>query len=382
MSREPLWIDDLAKLEAAARRWSDEPALAVDTEFVFERTYRPRPGIVQVATGDEVALVDAVALPDLAPLCDVMTSLLPVKVLHSASGDAAVLERLLGAAPRPVFDTQVAAAYCGLGASLAYAAVVEEVVGVTLAKGATRTDWTRRPLSDAQIHYAAEDVEHLLPVADALRTRLTELGRLAWAEEDSARTVDAGTESSPPEEAHRRVKGLGRLRGRERATAVRLAEWREREAARLDLARPFLLRDETLLALAKRSGLDPADARRLPGFDPRRHARHVERWSAALEEARRGPVPAEADDPPRRPSRAERDARERQGQEIANAVARVAETLDLPAELLLSRRHRERLLAGWNGEAPLSARLDGFRRELLGPPIDALGLRPFDGSEP
>jgi len=365
------WIDTAAALEDAVERWSGRDEIALDTEFVFERTFRPRLGLVQVADEDGIALVDAAAL-DLAPLAPVLGSERVRKVVHSGGADVAVLLQAAGAVPRPLLDTQVAAGFAGLGPALSYAALVRELFGVELPKHETRTDWLRRPLRPEQLRYAAEDVEHLLPAARELERRLGELGRLDWALEDSAAMVERETADAPADEAWRRVKGIGRLPPRSRRIARELAAWREREAERLDLARPFLLRDETLVALARRQSLASTDVPKLPGFDPRRHARHVERWVEALDQARGTAAGPDGDEPATRPSRAELDAREELSEKIAERVAARAAELNLPPELLLSRRQRDRLIARRDGAPSLGAGLEGFRRALLGPDLDAL----------
>ena len=259
------WIDRPDALAAAAARWlAAADDVALDTEFVFERTYRPRLGIVQIAVAGEIALIDAVRIPDLSALGPLLADPARRKLLHSGSGDLPILRRAGGVALRGLLDTQIAAAFAGLGPSLSYAALVKTLLGVELAKHETRTDWLRRPLSPDQLRYAAEDVEYLPAVAADLEERLRVLGRLEWALEDSATLATLDGDTPDPEVAWRRVKGMDRLPASARAVARSLAAWREREADRLDLARPFLLRDETLLAIAKRDALDPADARRCP----------------------------------------------------------------------------------------------------------------------
>ena len=251
------WIDRPDALAAAAARWqAAADDVALDTEFVFERTYRPRLGIVQIAVAGEIALIDAVRIPDLSALGPLLADPARRKLLHSGSGDLPILRRAGGAALRGLLDTQIAAAFAGLGPSLSYAALVKTLLGVELAKHETRTDWLRRPLSPDQLRYAAEDVEYLPAVAADLEERLRVLGRLEWALEDSATLATLDGDTPDPEVAWRRVKGLDRLPASARAVARSLAAWREREADRLDLARPFLLRDETLLAIAKRDALE------------------------------------------------------------------------------------------------------------------------------
>lgn len=365
-----LWIDRPEQLAAAVARWGSAAAIAVDTEFVFERTYRPRLGIIQIAADGEIALVDGVRIKDLSPLAAVLGGG-PRKILHSGSGDLPILRRAAGAAVGPVFDTQIAAAFAGLGTGLSYAALVRTLFGIELAKHETRTDWLRRPLSADQLRYAAEDVEHLPGAAAELERRLVELGRLEWALADSAALAAIDNDAPDPTVAWRRVKGLDRLPASARAVGRALAAWREREAERMDLARPFLLRDETIVALARREALAMADVAALPGYDARRHGSHGARWIAALAEARAaveaGTAPPE--DPPF--DRAERDRRDAIEKAMAAVVTAKAAALALPPELLLSRRQRERAIEAWGGRGSLGDAVGGFRGALLGAELDA-----------
>jgi ribonuclease D len=368
------WIDRSEALADAAAGWQAASAdVVLDTEFVFERTYRPRLGIVQIAVAGEIALIDAVRIPDLSPLGPLFADAGRRKLLHSGSGDVPILRRAGGAVLRGLLDTQIAAAFAGLGSSLSYAALVKLLLGVELAKHETRTDWLRRPLSRDQLRYAAEDVEYLAALAADLEERLRTLGRLEWALEDSAALAANDGDTPDPAGAWRRVKGLDRLNATSRAVARALAAWREREAERADMARPFLLRDETLLAIAKRDALEPADAKALPGFDARRHAHLVPRWASALQAAR---AEVEAGTAPPEDPRTPADVRDRQealGVRVAALVTRKATELGLPGEQLLSRRQRERAIEAWLRDGgSLAAALGGFRGALLGAELDAL----------
>jgi ribonuclease D len=366
------WIATPAELERRTEAWCRGGELALDTEFVFERTFRPRLGLIQVAADDGIALLDAVALGDLQPFAAALAAGGVVKVLHAGAGDVGVLRCATGIAPQPLFDTQIAAAFAGLGPALSYGALVSELFGVELSKHETRTDWLRRPLRSEQIRYAVEDVEHLPAAARELERRLATLGRLDWAREDSARLSEV--EEIEPRFAWRRLRGIGRLPPAARSVARALAAWREHEAERLDLARPFLMRDETLLALARRTELAADDAAGLPGFEARRHVGHVERWRQALAHAL-GRAEEFDEDEPRRRNRQEIEERERLERALAAVVAARAAELELPPEVLLSRRQRERLIGRWEPPEPISAGLTGFRRELLGADLDAAARR-------
>ncbi len=199
------------------------------------------------------------------------------------------------------------------------------------------------------------------------------LGRLEWALEDSAAIAANDGDTPEPAVAWRRVKGLDRLNATSRAVARALAAWREREAERADMARPFLLRDETLLAIARRDALDPADAKALPGFDARRHAQLVPRWVEALQSARAevaaGTAPPE--DPPT--PAAVRERQDALGVRVAALVTQKATELGLPGEQLLSRRQRERAIeTSLRDGGSLAAAVGGFRGALFGPELDAL----------
>ena len=372
-----MWIDRREQLAAAVERWRAGAApggVALDTEFVFERTFRPRLGLIQIAAGGEIALVDTVRIADLSPLAALLTAPNVRKIVHSGSGDVPILRRATGASPQPLFDTQIAAAFAGLGPSLSYAALIRELFAVELPKHETRTDWLRRPLSTDQLRYAAEDVEQLEAAATELERRLRELGRLEWALEDSAELSLLESDAADASVAWRRVKGLDRLPPHGRAVARALAAWREREADRLDLARSFLLRDETLLALARRDAIAPQEIAKLPGFEARRHAQHAARWVEALDAAR---AAVEAGTAPAEPARLPAEERERRGaleDAISALVGRRAGELGLSPELLLSRRQRDRALSAWrdSGGGSLAESVGGFRGRLLGAELDAL----------
>jgi len=386
---EPIWIDRPDQLAAGIERWraagtaGGAEDMALDTEFVFERTFRPRLGLIQIAAGGEIALVDAVQIADLQPLAALLEAPDTRKVLHSGSGDVPILRRATGAAPRPLFDTQIAAAFAGLGPSLSYAALIRELFAVELPKHETRTDWLRRPLSPAQLRYAGEDVLHLGAAAAELERRLLALGRLEWALEDSAALAELEADAALPADAWRRVKGLDRLPPRGRAVARALAAWRDREADRLDLARSFLMRDETLLALARLDGsgghseptaLTPQEIAKLPGYEARRHAQHAGRWVEAIAEAN---IAAHAGTAPAEPARlpaAERERRRAFEDAISALVARRSGEVGLSPELLLSRRQRDRAIDSWRAGrgGSLAERVGGFRGRLLGAELDAL----------
>lgn len=226
--------------------------MALDTEFIRTDTFYPLLGLVQLSDGASSWLIDPLAMStdELAPLVELLLDQGVVKVIHSCSEDLEVLRHTLGVVPTPIFDTQVAAAFAGLGFSLSYLALVKELAGVTLDKHETRSDWLRRPLSAAQLVYAAEDVEHLLTAYGKLVIRLGELGRLDWLREDLQAVQLAAAAEPLAEDYFVRVKGAWKLDRQGLAILKALTTWREGEARKLDRPRSRIVADKDLLEIA------------------------------------------------------------------------------------------------------------------------------------
>jgi ribonuclease D len=361
----PVRLDSDEALRAAAQRWLAAPALALDTEFVRERTFFPRLGLIQVHDGDAAYLLDPLAVRDLAPLAAVCQAAGTLKVLHSASEDVEVFYRALGVVPAPLFDTQVAAGLAGIGAALGYQRLVAALLAVELPKGETRTDWLARPLSAAQLTYAAADVAHLLPLYRRLREVLLALGRLGWALADSAALLDVSRLESDPETAWRRVRGAGRLGRRQLGVLRALAAWRDREARRRDLPRGFVLRDEALLELAVRPPATAEDLQRVSGLEAQQALRDGAGWLELIREALALDAAQLPPEPWRPPSSAAvRDLELR----LRAVVKERAAALALPPELLAPRRALDAVLksALSDPEPRLPRDLGGWRREVVG----------------
>jgi len=238
--------DELAALCADLAR---EAFVAIDTEFMRDRTYWPKLCLVQAAGADEAVAIDALAPGlDLAPLLELMANAAVLQVLHAARQDLEIFHRL-GQLPRPFFDTQVAAMVCGFGEDVAYETLVNKLAKAQLDKSSRFTDWSRRPLSEAQIRYALGDVTHLRVIYEQLAARIEETGRTSWVAEEQAALLEPSLYENPPEEAWRRLK-LRSRDGRFVAVVQALAAWREREAQRRDVPRARIIRDDILLEVA------------------------------------------------------------------------------------------------------------------------------------
>ena len=251
----------LASLVAATDR------IGVDTEFMREKTFFSQLCLVQVSTGREIVCADPLNL-DAANESSTdafwVAMMQPLWILHSARQDIEVVFQSTGQMPRQIFDTQIAAAFLGYQPQMGYGTLVAELFDVELAKSHTRADWSRRPLSESVLSYAAEDVEYLLPAHELLTDRLNGLGRLEWALEDSADLLDKRLYEPDPALAIDRLKGARNLRGRSRAAAAALAAWREQEAVRSNRPRQWIMRDQMLIDLAMKQ---PSNHDDLTGID-------------------------------------------------------------------------------------------------------------------
>ncbi|MPZ68989.1 MAG: ribonuclease D, partial [Actinobacteria bacterium] len=240
-------IDDLVEGARAEGR------VGLDTEFMREKTYRARLCLVQVSTPGEILLIDPLENVDLKGIGDLISSPEVEVVVHAGRQDFELFYEGMGAVPSRVFDVQVAAGFAGIGASLPYNRLIEETVGARVDKGESYTNWCKRPLTQAQLHYAANDVRFLLDASDILKKKLTELGRLAWVEEELLSFEKEALYSADPAEAWRRVSGKGSLRGKHLAILREVARWREETASRRDIPRGWVLKDQTLVEIARRS---------------------------------------------------------------------------------------------------------------------------------
>ncbi|MBK8174483.1 MAG: ribonuclease D [Rhodospirillales bacterium] len=244
-------ITEAAELAAFCDRLAGADLIAVDTEFMRERTYWPKLCLVQVAGPDEAAAIDPLADGmDLSPLFALMQQPAPLKVFHAARQDLEIFHKLMGGSlPQPVFDTQVAAMVCGFGDQVSYETLVSKLAKARIDKSSRFTDWSLRPLSPRQIEYAIADVVHLVPVYRKLAARLQSTGRADWVAEEMAALTSPATYAIDPLHAFRRVKSRSG-NGRVLAVLRELAAWREREAQARDVPRAWVVRDEALLEIA------------------------------------------------------------------------------------------------------------------------------------
>ncbi len=365
---DPVLITDTAALIALCERLMAEPYVTIDTEFMRERTYYPELCVVQLAGQADVAVVDAQAPGiDLAPLGLLLAKGSVVKVFHAARQDVEIFLELFGSVPAPLFDTQVAAMVAGFGDQAGYDALVSSLTGGHIDKAHRFSDWLVRPLSPAQVAYAAADVTFLRPVYERLQERLAHDGRLDWVAEEMAVLAlpatyrpdpDAMWERLRPRTANRRMLGLLRA----------AAAWREREAQRVNIPRQRLLKDESLLEIAATA---PGSAEALArvrgisrGFAEGRSGTGL---VAALQEAAALPEAALPESP-----------RGKDGPRPSPALVSLLKVLlvakceehNVAPKLLASSDDLDRLAAEPEPDIPA---LQGWRRDMFG--ADALALK-------
>ena len=247
-----MYIANQEDLEAFANRAMRSSVLAIDTEFLREKTYYAKLCLLQLATDDETAIVDPFEVEDLRVLAPLLENESVVKLFHAGGQDLEILLREVGTLPRPLFDTQVAAALLGHTQQIGYAALVHAECGVTLKKIDSFTDWSRRPLSESQLEYAADDVAYLPRMYERMRAQLVELGRLAWLDRDFEDLADPKRYATNERERYRRLKRVSQLSRRQLAAAREVAAWRELEAQRRDVPRKWVVTDEQIVEACKR----------------------------------------------------------------------------------------------------------------------------------
>ncbi len=240
--------------------------VTIDTEFLRETTFWPILCVVQLATPEEAVAIDALAEGlDLTPLFDLMADPNLVKVFHAARQDIEIIWNLAKLVPAPLFDTQVAAMVCGFGDQIAYSELTQAVCGVSLDKSSRFTDWSRRPLSDAQIDYAIADVTHLRDIYLDLRLRLEKSGRLSWLDDEMALLSSPSTYEQHPSNAWERFRNRAR-KPRDLAVLMEVAAWREAEAQSRDVPRSRVLKDDVLVEVALAAPRTPDELSNLRTF--------------------------------------------------------------------------------------------------------------------
>lgn len=344
---------------------TDATLLALDTEFIRTRTFYAKPGLYQLFDGKQTVLIDPVAVSDLSPLWRLLHDPARVCILHAGGEDLELLNHQSGALPTHIHDTQLAAAFLGLGSQLGFAPLVEKLLGVSLDKAHARTDWLARPLSTAQLNYAADDVIYLYPVYQKLMEQLAQKGLNGWFEQECERAALRRIESVDPTSVYLNIKNAWTLDRQALAILQKLCEWRFTEARRRDLAVNFVVKEAHLLRIAERAPLSMDDLARLD-LDPMEIRRHGETLLSLVQQALSAP-----DNWPELVKRLiDYPDYKAELKRIRSLIDVAGEQAEIPGDVIASKRVIHQYLSWkWRLEESSDVTpilLQGWRKELLG----------------
>jgi len=282
-------INTTQDLQTFVAKISEAKWLAIDTEFLREKTYYAKLCLIQVEADDHRACIDPLAIDDLSAFAELMHNPDITKVLHAAHQDLEILLQITGKMPTPIFDTQTAASVLGIGDQMGYARLVESMLGVSLAKTQSRTDWTKRPLRDAQLEYAIDDVRYLAQIYPLMIEQLESQSRLNWLDNDFAKATNPETYAMNAEERWKKVKGNQVLKRPQLAILRELAAWREERAEKSDRPRKWILSDDILLDMARQQPDTAADIKEIRGINPDRSQKHHDTWLSLIKKGKDTP---------------------------------------------------------------------------------------------
>ena len=243
-------IEDFTSLQTLCQQYNEASVLAIDTEFVRTRTYYPKLGLLQIFDGKTLALIDPIAIKDLSPFWQLLTNKNIVKVLHACSEDLEVFLTSANCKPVNLLDSQIMMSFLGYGLSMGYAAMVEHFTGIQLDKSESRTDWTKRPLSLKQLDYASADVEHLFHIYPKLVSLLEQAGWFNYAQQEAQLLIERKFATIDEDLLYRQVKLAWRLNAKQLNTLKHLTKWRFQQAKLRDLPLGFVVKENTMMAVA------------------------------------------------------------------------------------------------------------------------------------
>jgi ribonuclease D len=359
------YINNAEQLESLCRQISQHSWIALDTEFLREKTYYPKFCLLQIATFDWVACIDPLAINDLTPLLEAIYNPAIVKVLHACRQDLEIFYQITGKIPGPIFDTQIAAPLLGFQENPGYAMLVSSFLNINLNKAHTRTDWSERPLSADQIQYAADDVIYLCKIYKIMCDQLAKLDRLDWLNSDFEILKNPELYQLSPENAWLKIRGKNKLTGKQLSVMQALSEWRESSAQQENKPRSWLLSDEMLLELAKLQPVTLADLAKIRNIGERTVNRYGKKLCELIDEFRqRPPKPLKDKDRP-----AKKTQQHEAVLDVLSSVVRIrAEENSLNPVILATRKDLEELLFGEED----SLLLQGWRYKMAGQELQGL----------
>ena len=364
ISTDPVWINSAEDLADFCKKWQQQAAIAIDTEFMRSDTFYPKVGLLQIGDGKGCYLIDPLLIKDVQPLREILLNPNIVKVLHSCSEDLEVFQTWLNLIPNPIFDTQIAAAFAGFGYSLSYANLVRLLLNTEIPKDETRSDWLQRPLSLAQLKYAALDVAHMLIVYGKLLVQLKASERLSWVKSDCADLVIKASTLPDYSAAYKDVGLAWKLRQQELFILRDLAIWREEQSRERNIPRNRLIKETAMWEIARKKIVSLSELEKVEDL-PSRTLRNDAEFLLSLV---RSGLDSSID---QWPQRLEPPLSPEHGPVIKamkDAVREIAERHQLPAEILIRKKDYEFIVRSkmHSSEFDLPARLKGWRFGLIG----------------
>ncbi len=353
------YIDTNEALEIACKRFSRSEFIAMDTEFIRQRTYFPILALIQLCDGKHVSIIDPVNIDDLSPLMNLLYDEHIEKVMHSARQDMEIFYHINGEPFNPVFDSQIASALMGYGEQIGYAALVKQLLNVELDKSQTRTDWLKRPLSKEQIAYAADDVIYLAQIYPLQSRHLMHQGRLNWLKNDFQFLSDSSTYAPDKENLWRKLKGIRKLKRKQLAILKPLAAWRETQAIRENRPRRRIMSDDSLIELCVNPPLNMADLHNNTCLNAHLIKQYGQQLLTLVEDGLATPEK----DWPAQPERYKLSSQQEALTDCLTAIVNLsAEKNNISPRCLCSRKDLEQLSCGKRDLAILN----GWRHELAG----------------
>jgi ribonuclease D len=338
---------------------SQAPAVALDTEFVWERTFYPNLGLIQLAIGRECYFIDPVAIADMSALGQLLANPDVIKILHDAQQDLTILKNATGAVPANIFDTRLAYGFCSDTSILSLAALLERTIGINLAKTETRTNWLQRPLSSKQLEYAADDVKYLTEVMNLIIGQAEKQQTAAWLKDEMKRyDVPELYLEIEPQEYFRKIGNTERLNGRQLSILRELSTWREKIARKLNRPRGHIIHNKTLIDLVYSA---PLRIEALKGIN-QLHPKAIERYGKSLIHCIETAIAVPAHQQPTvMPKFSQRTAIKL----IITAIKHKAKSINIDPALLCSNKELNNILNSTLGASHTQPLFNGWRNEFM-----------------
>ena len=363
----PVWINSNSKLEEHCQEWLVLKRIALDTEFIRTDTFYPLPGLIQINTGTDIFLIDPLAINKWRPFLDVLEHSSIIKIFHSCSEDLEVLQLLTGGIPKPLSDTQLTAAFAGIGFSLSYQNLVKRLLGIDIQKDETRSNWRQRPLTASQIKYATLDVVHLLQVYSILENKLEGHPSKVWAEEDCNR-MEPTILNNDYDSVWKDVKRAWQLKPRQLLVLKLICIYREEESRKKNLPRNRVIPKSSLWALARYQPSSISSIAKIKDMNPM----IIKQYGMALLDIIQTAINTPKEELPEPLSRPKQTKQTRYyADTIKYFILQESEQTGIPVEILLSSKVCKSIIR--NGQERnkffLPDSLQGWRRNVIGKPL-------------